>query len=283
MIASAPTLEVRMIRVFRKSTTRPFESVRRPSSSTKQDIEYFRVRLLDFIEEDNGIRLATHFLGQLTAFLVADISRRRSDETRRGMLLHVLGHVDPHDRILISEHGLGKSSCQLGFTYPGRTQEDEGAHWALRILQSCACPANRTADGFDGFLLADHAAVKNFFQIQKTLGLFFLQFIDGNTGPVGDNVGDVLRRYLGIGTSLFFFPLILRDFELLAKLLLRIAQRCRFLEFLAFGRPRLSPCGYPPDALPDLSDLAVWYTYEDELSNRPRQSGQSLYPAGSGP
>lgn len=44
-------------------------------------IEYIAMRLLDLIEEDHRIRFATHELGELSAFLMSDISRRRSDES----------------------------------------------------------------------------------------------------------------------------------------------------------------------------------------------------------
>jgi|GEM_PF-5232998 len=47
----------------------------------EEDIEHITVCLFDLVEEDDRIRFATHELGELTSFLVSDISRRRSDET----------------------------------------------------------------------------------------------------------------------------------------------------------------------------------------------------------
>ena len=37
---------------------------------------------LDFIKQDYRVRLAANFLGQLTAFLVTDVTGRRTDEAR---------------------------------------------------------------------------------------------------------------------------------------------------------------------------------------------------------
>ena len=45
----------------------------------KQDIEDVRVRLLDLIQQDDRVWFATHGFGQVTAFFVANIARRRAD------------------------------------------------------------------------------------------------------------------------------------------------------------------------------------------------------------
>ena len=56
-------------------------------------------------------------LSQLTTFIVANVSRRRTDQTRNGMFLLVFTHVDTRHQRFIIEQVLGKSLCQLGFTY----------------------------------------------------------------------------------------------------------------------------------------------------------------------
>jgi len=40
----------------------------------KQDVEDVFVRLLDFVKKNNAVSLASYQLGQLTAFVIADIS-----------------------------------------------------------------------------------------------------------------------------------------------------------------------------------------------------------------
>src|ERR1051326_6010038 len=57
------------------------------------------VRLFDLVEEHDRIRPATHRLRKLPAFLVANVSRRRTDQSRRGELFHVLRHVDLNQRV----------------------------------------------------------------------------------------------------------------------------------------------------------------------------------------
>ena len=71
--------------VFSKLTTRPCASVRRPSSrDLEQRIKNIRMCFLDLIEQNDRVRAAADFLGQLSCFIVADISRRRADQTIHG-------------------------------------------------------------------------------------------------------------------------------------------------------------------------------------------------------
>ena len=87
---SAPRFEVMTISVLRKSTVRPCPSVSRPSSSTcKQHVEHVGMRLLDLVEQHHLIGPPPHRFGERAAFLVADIARRRADQPRHRVLLHV--------------------------------------------------------------------------------------------------------------------------------------------------------------------------------------------------
>ena len=64
----------------------------------EERVEHVGVGLLDLVEEHDGERLAAHGLGELAAFVVADVARRRADEPRHRVLLHVLGHVELDQR-----------------------------------------------------------------------------------------------------------------------------------------------------------------------------------------
>ena len=60
----------------------------------QQDVEHVRMSLFDFIEQYNAVRLPPYGFRQLTAFIIANISRRRSDKSGDGVFLHVFGHID---------------------------------------------------------------------------------------------------------------------------------------------------------------------------------------------
>ena len=68
--------------------------------------------LLDLIEKHDGVGLTAHGLGELTTLVVADIARRRTNQTRNAVLLLILTHIDTcHHRLIVEEvvgEGLGK-------------------------------------------------------------------------------------------------------------------------------------------------------------------------------
>ena len=82
----------------------------------KQEVEDLRIRLLDFVEEDDRIRIAPHLLGELASFFVSDIARRCPDETGDRILFHVLGHIDSDDVVLVIEEGFGEGFRHFGLT-----------------------------------------------------------------------------------------------------------------------------------------------------------------------
>ena len=104
-----------MMTVLRKSTVRPWPSVRRPSSSScSSDVEHVGVGLLDLVEQHHRVGAPAHRLGELAALVVADVAGRRADQARHRVLLHVLGHVDADHVRLVVEQELGERARQLG-------------------------------------------------------------------------------------------------------------------------------------------------------------------------
>ena len=132
------------ISTLRKSTVRPWPSVSRPSSSTcKQDVEHVRMRLLDLVEQHDLIGPPAHRFGQRAALVVADIARRRADQPRDRVLLHVFGHVDAHHRGLVVEQERRERLGQFGLADAGRPQEHERADRPVRVLQAGAGAPHR--------------------------------------------------------------------------------------------------------------------------------------------
>ena len=75
------------------------------------------MRLFDFVEEHDRIRTAAHLLGELSTFFVTDISRRRANQARDRMLLHVFRHVDAQQGVLIVKKKFGESAREFGFAH----------------------------------------------------------------------------------------------------------------------------------------------------------------------
>ena len=75
----------------------------------QQNVEHIRVSFLDLIEQDHTVRVAAHFFRELAAFLVANVSRRGTDETGGTEFLLIFTHVDTSHHVLIVKQIFGKS------------------------------------------------------------------------------------------------------------------------------------------------------------------------------
>ena len=110
---------------------------------------------------------------------------------RDRVLLLILAHVDADHRVLVVEEELGERARQLGLADPGRSEKDERAERAIRVLQTGARAPNRVRDRDDRFVLADDALVQTRFHAQQLLDFAFHQAADGNARPLADDFGDV--------------------------------------------------------------------------------------------
>ena len=88
---------------------------------------------LDFVEQYHGIRTAANRFRQVTAFLVANISRWRADQPSHGMLLHELRHIETNHGLISIKHEIGQGLGQLSFADTRRPEEQERTDWTFRI------------------------------------------------------------------------------------------------------------------------------------------------------
>src|SRR4051812_15303628 len=114
----------------------------------EQNVEHVRMRLLDLVEQHDGVRAAANRLSKLTALLEADVARRRADQSGDRVFLHVLGHVDADHRLLVVEQEFCESARGLRFSDAGGAEEDERADGTIGILQSSAGAADGVRHGF---------------------------------------------------------------------------------------------------------------------------------------
>ena len=149
------------------------------------------MRLFDFVEEDDRVGTAAHGLGQLAAFVVADVARRRADEASHGVLLHVLAHVDAHHGLLVVEEELGQGAGGFGFAHAGGSKKNERADGPLGIAEAGARTANGVGDHGERGILADDALAQAVFHLDELLHFAFQHARDGNAGPLADDLGDV--------------------------------------------------------------------------------------------
>src|SRR5688572_6950450 len=150
------------------------------------------MRLLDLIEQHDGVRLPLYALGELTALLIADVSWRRSDELRNRVLLHELGHIEADKRLFASEEELRQSTSHFGLADPRGPKEQERTRRPLRRFKS----GTRTPDGagqrVDCFVLADDAPVQFLFDAEEFVDFFLTNCRHRHAGPARDYVFDVV-------------------------------------------------------------------------------------------
>ena len=91
----------------------------------QQHVEHIGMSLLNLVEEDHTVRLASHSFGELSTLVVAHISWRRTDEPSHRELLLILAHVDTRHHILVVEQVVGECLCKLGLAHTSGTKEYE--------------------------------------------------------------------------------------------------------------------------------------------------------------
>ena len=158
----------------------------------QQHVEHVRVRLLHLIQQDDGVGPAANRLGELTALVVPHVSGRRADEALDAELLHVLGHVDAHERALIVEQALGKRLGELGLAHTGGAEEEEAADGAIGIGEAGAAATHGCGDGTHGLVLADDAAMQLVLETLQLLELALHHLRHGHAGPRAHDLGDLV-------------------------------------------------------------------------------------------
>src|ERR1700693_16229 len=195
------------------------------------------VRLLDFVEQDDTIRTAPDRFGELAAFFVADVAWRGADQSRDGILLHVLRHVDAYDRFGVVEEKLGEAARNLGLPDARRSEEDERTDRAFRVLEPRAGATNRPRDDADGFVLTDHPLVQLLLHREQLLRLALREPAHGDAGPRSDDVRDVFFSDFDGLVRLRFavLPLLFEALLLDPQLLFSIPNRGGLFELLRFN------------------------------------------------
>ena len=162
----------------------------------QQHVEDIRVSLLHLVEQDHGVRTTAHGLGELAALVVTHVSRGRTDQTLDAELLHVLGHVDTHERALVVEQALGQRLGELGLAYAGGAQEEEAADGLVRIGEARAAAAHGRGDSGDGLVLADNALVQLALQALELVEFALHHLGHGYAGPGAYDLGNLIGGHL---------------------------------------------------------------------------------------
>ena len=201
----------------------------------KQDVKHVRMRLFNFIEQDDRIRFSAHLFGELAALVIADIARRRTDHARHTVLLHVFGHIDTHHGVLVAEERFGQRLAQLGLADACGPEEDKRANRALGVSQADTAAADGLGDRGNRFVLPDDTRMQCIFQMEQAFAFVFGDARRRDARPAGNDFRDILFANLAVGLGLLGLPCLtlVFDFGFLGVL---VAQLCRLFIILRLDR-----------------------------------------------
>ena len=83
----------------------------------QQHVVDIRVGFLDLVEQQYGVRLLGHGLGQQATLVETDIARWRADQPADRVALHVLAHVKADQ---LDAQDIGQLLGNLGLAHAGR-------------------------------------------------------------------------------------------------------------------------------------------------------------------
>src|SRR6185503_14159859 len=205
--------------------------------------------LLEFVEQDHAVGMPADRFGQLSAFVVSDISGWRADQPRHGVPLLVFAQVDPDHVLFGVEKRLGQRPSQLGFPDTGRPQEDERPDRSARILDPRTSAYHRVGHQVYGLVLSHDTLVKNIIQVKQLFALAFNQARYRDAGPLADDLGDLLFRDLftkQAAAALVLDELLLFLFQAALQIgHLAMAKLCRLVQIIiSLGLLDVTPEGF---------------------------------------
>ena len=82
------------------------------------------MRFFDFVQQQHAERMLVHRLGEQAALLKAHIARRRANQARHRVALHVFGHIKALQR---HAQRIGQLFGHFGFAHAGGAGKQKAA------------------------------------------------------------------------------------------------------------------------------------------------------------
>jgi len=122
--------------------------------------------LLDLIEQQHAMRLLGDGFREQAALVEAHVARRCTDQTRYGVALHVLGHVETYQ---FDPQSLGQLARSFGFTDAGRPCKQERANRFVGGLETGTGKLDRRRQRINRCVLTEHGHSQVPLQITQQL------------------------------------------------------------------------------------------------------------------
>src|SRR3546814_5915376 len=103
----------------------------------QKDVEQVWMRFFDLVEQQDAVLLLVNGVGQESALVIADIARRRADQSADRVPLHIFRHVEPLQRNAEQSRKLASNLCLAD---AGRAGEEIVADRLVGIPQAGPAP-----------------------------------------------------------------------------------------------------------------------------------------------
>ena len=192
--------------------------------------------LLNLVEQHDRVGLAPYFLGKLSAFFVAHISRRCSHQARCVETLAVFAHVDTDQGIFRTEHLLGQFLGKVGLADTRWTQEHECADGVVGVFQSHAVALNGLHHLFDSLVLRNHLFLKLFSHVLQSDAFGLFHPLYGHSAHHRNHIGNFHIGNDFALTTVALTPVLLKVGQFFFKHQLTVTIACGQLEILVLHR-----------------------------------------------
>ncbi|MNR20451.1 hypothetical protein D3C85_1372900 [compost metagenome] len=161
------------------------------------------MRLLDLVEQHDGIGLPPDGLGQHPAFAIADVTGRGAKQARHRVPFLELGHIDRGQELPAAKQRVRQGQRRLGLAHAA------GAHQQERT-QRRAGPTQVRGGGqqvfvyaVDGNVLAFDAFAQHGGQLRQAFHLATVDGGGGDAGPVGNDLCNLFMPHIVVQQGAF--------------------------------------------------------------------------------
>ena len=140
------------------------------------------MRFLDFVEQDHGVRVFGDRIGEQSTLVEADITRRGADQSRYGVPLHVLGHIEANQ---FQPQNRRQLAGDFGLTDPGGAGEQKRADGLVATAQTGAGHLDRRGQLRHRFVLAEHDQLEVALQLLQHLFVIAVHGLGRNARDLG--------------------------------------------------------------------------------------------------
>ena len=211
---------------------------------------------LHLVKEDNGVWFSPDCLSKLSALVISDVSRRRSDQTGHGIFLHILAHIDTDHIFLIVKQAFRKCFRKLRLSDSGRSKEEEGSDRLGRVFDPCLGTDDRLCHFCDAFILSNHTFVEFLVKMKCLAPLALVELCNRNSCPPGNDPCNLIfghtlvyqRHLLVFDLGFLFFQLLFQLWQatiLKFRCLFQVIAALRFLNLLVNAFDLLTKTMYP--------------------------------------